>query len=112
MGKVWRYDLVPDGGFEEHGHAPGEPGTGYEATVEMPRDAEILSYNLSTKGVSIYALTEGVEGADARERTFVVAGNDWELPDGVTALQYRSTAKVFGGVTAHVFETTAAKVEQ
>lgn len=110
--KVWRYDLIPDEGFEEYGHAPGEAGHGYEATVAMPSDAQILSINISTKGVSIYALTEGIEGAEERRRSFVVCGNDWELPDEVGVLQYRQTAKVAGGVTAHVFETTKIEVPQ
>jgi len=109
--KVWRYDLIPAEGWDEYGHDPGEPGTGYEATVAMPRDAQILSINISTKGVSIYATTEGIEGAETKDRSFFVCGNDKELPDNVTALQYRATAKVIGGVTAHVFETTDVQVE-
>lgn len=104
--KAWRYDLVPAEGFEEHGHAPGEPGQGYHARVDIPEDAQILSINISTKGVSIYALTEGIEGAPANTRDFFVCGNDCELPDGVDAMLHRGTAKIPGGITAHVFELT------
>lgn len=117
--KVWRYDLVPEGGFDE-GHYPGQPGYGYEATAQfegadMPRDAQILSYNITTKGVSVYALTEGVEGADTKPRTFFVCGNDVELPDALKdteALNFRGTAKITGGPTAHVFELTHVTAEQ
>lgn len=105
--KSWRYDLTPAEGWEDYGHAPGEPGQGYHASVEMPVDAQILSINVSTKGISIYALTEGIEGAEAVTRDFYVCGNDHELPEGVDALQYRGTAKIPGSITAHVFELTA-----
>lgn len=110
--KMWRYDLIPDGGWEEYGHAPGEPGGSYEAEVALPEDAQILTVALSSKGVSLYALTEGIEGAPARRRSFVVVGNDAELPDGIDAMHYRGTAKVLGGPTAHVFETTKVEVPQ
>lgn len=112
MAKVWRYDLAPAEGFEEWGHTPGEPGSGYAARVEMPPDAQILSINYSTKGMSIYALTNLPEDCDKVVRDFYVAGNDHELPDGVTALQWRDTAKILGGPTAHVFELSQVTAEQ
>lgn len=122
--KVWRYDLVPSevaeaesdeekyAAWQALGHMPGSPGFGYDASVEMPTDATILSINFSTKGVSIYALTEGIEGAESEVRRFYVAGNDVELPDGANELTWRGTAKVAGGPTAHVFEPAVVTADQ
>ena len=55
----------------------------------------------------------GLKPADTlteEERTFAVVDNGVELPEGVTALNYRGSCKIPGALTFHVFETTKVAV--
>lgn len=107
--KVWTYVLEPEGGYEELGHAPGEPGTSFTSTVEMEPGAQVVEVTFSSKGVTIYALVEGTGVTETR--AFIVCGNDVELPDAVGLLQHVGTAKIIGGPTAHVFDAAGVEVE-
>jgi hypothetical protein len=105
--KVWCYPLVPEEGFESLEEPPGAPGTSYTAEVEMEPGAQIIEAAWSTKGPALYALVEGTGVTEPR--SFVVCGNDVELPDDVGVLQHVGTAKVMGGPTVHVFDAATVK---
>ena len=99
MSKVWRYHLHP----AEEGVSPiPEPGESFYATPEMEPGAEVIGVGFSTGGVTVYAIVEGTGVTE--DRSFLVAANDAELPDDVGAVNFRGTAKVIGGPTAHVFD--------
>lgn len=79
-----------------------------ETTLEVPQGAQLLSVEMSASGPAVFLLVD--EDAPLEERTFATVGNGVELPEGVDALHFRGTAKVPGGPTWHVFETTAVAV--
>lgn len=78
--------------------------SGETTEFEMPKGAVILSVELSMYGPAIFAL--GDPDAETETRTFHVSDIRSDLPDGIDALHYRGTAKVPGGPTFIVFETT------
>jgi hypothetical protein len=106
MSKVWRYHLAPT--MEGQSPVP-EPGESFYASPEMEPGAEVIGVGFTTGGVTVYALVEGTGVTEPR--TFYVAANDAELPPDVGAVNFRGTAKVLGGPTAHVFDVAQVPAE-
>ena len=79
-----------------------------ETELEIPAGSQILSVELTIAGPALFVLVD--EDAPLEERTFAVVDNGVELPEGVTALNYRGSCKIPGALTFHVFETTSTTV--
>lgn len=80
------------------------PLTEGDNEIEMPQGAEILAVSLTSMGPALFALVD--PEAERETRSFLAVGNGVDLPEGVTSLHFRGQAKVPGGFTANVFETT------
>lgn len=95
--KVWKFklDIAVD---------PDSVGLGIaETTVEVPRGAEILEVGVCSTGACFLALVD--PDAEVEDRTFIVAGNGVDLPEGISGLHFRGSVKL-PGLSLSVFETT------
>jgi len=74
--------------------------------VEIPSGGAIVHVNWATEGPALFVIVD--PDAEKVTRSFFVAVNQGvELPEGISAIHYRGTAKIpGGGPAAHVFETT------
>ena len=104
--KVFRYALVDETG------TPVVPMPGdecQEAHAEMEPGAELIGVGFTSNGTTVWALVEGTGVTERRD--FIVAPNGAELPEGVGHMNFRGTAKMIGGPTAHVFDAVPVKAE-
>lgn len=82
---IWKYELVPNDLI----------------TIEMPKDAQILSVNSQGDNVFLWALVDPIELTESRK--FMVFGTGHDVPD--INLSFIGTFMLFkGGLVFHVFE--------
>jgi hypothetical protein len=77
-----------------------------ETTLEIPVGADLLTVGAGSQGVALLMLVD--PDAPTEERTFITVGNGIDLPEGVSALNFRGAIKL-PNISLSCFETT--KVE-